>query len=124
MGTCDGCGKECSESTLKYVQKEIATGRSGGSFTFGGSESRGSRAGKPNNRHTKSAYFNTGKTYYKIVHRYYCPDCIKSGEEIPILITGIGIVIALVSWIAYGWGVAVLVFVVAGLIANIVDENK
>lgn len=66
---CYGCNQVLSADVPYHnVTKEIQTGRSGGSFTFG-------RSGNNRGRSRRGASYNTGRNYYKNVVVPYCGPC-------------------------------------------------
>ena len=90
---CDNCGDYVDPSDIRTVQIEVATGRSGDSVTYVGDIfSFGKGGGKRG-----GVRYNTGKTYYKILHQRRCSKCRGSGS----VLGGIIFIIVVVAAVYY-----------------------
>lgn len=71
MTPCYKCGSHNTKDTWWRVTVEEESGRSGGSWTFGGRSYRGSKRTSKSN----SIFYNTGKKYYRNRVVFVCDDC-------------------------------------------------
>lgn len=96
LAQCDSCGVQF-HGRPHVSSREVETGRSGASFTLGGSQSRSLWAsGRSSTRKGSGFSINGGRTYYKKIRYIECDPCYRSRRRSERRMMGLVVIVALV----------------------------